>query len=115
MAWRGHTGLQLRENEIVIISSPFVIILSTTEHQELTIRAQAARAAQRDLIRARIVLAAAAGATNAAIAAELGLHVDTVRKWRRRFHQHRLSALADLARSGRPRRFSPVHVAEVNR
>jgi hypothetical protein len=68
----------LRDNKIVIISSPYVIILSTAEHQELSLRAHAARAAHRDVIRARIVLAAADGRSNAAIAADLRLHVDTV-------------------------------------
>ena len=98
----------------MIISSPFVIILSAEEHQELTCRAQAARTAHRDVIRAKIILAAADGRSNAAIAADLRLHVDTVRKWRRRFYHHeRLAGLNDRPRSGRPRRFSAVQVAEV--
>jgi transposase len=103
----------VRDNSIMIISSPFVIILSTAEHQELTVRAHAARTAHRDVIRARIVLAAADGGSNAQIAAELGCHLDTVRKWRRRFWVDRLAGLADRPRSGRPRQFSPVQVAEV--
>ena len=40
---------------------------------------------QRLVLRARIVLAAAAGAANAAIARELGCSVAVVRAWRRRF------------------------------
>jgi transposase len=103
----------LRDNKIVIISSPYVIILSTAEHQELTLRAHAARAAHRDVIRARIVLAAADGRTNAAIAADLGLHVDTVRKWRRRFYGERLTGLKDRPRPGRSPGFTAVQVAEV--
>jgi hypothetical protein len=39
--------------------------------------------------------------------------VDTVRKWRRRFAADGLDGLADLARSGRPRTFTPVQAAEV--
>jgi len=97
----------------MIISSPFVIILSIVEHRELTVRANAARTPHRDLIRARIILAAAEGRSNTVIAAQLGLHVDTVRKWRRRFSQDRLSGLKDLPRSGRPRRFTAAQVAEV--
>ena len=54
-----------------------------------------ARTAHRDVLRAQIILAAADGRTNAAIAANLGLHVDTVRKWRRRFCTERLAGLAD--------------------
>jgi transposase len=97
----------------MIISSPFVIILSAEEYQQLTDRAHGARTAHRDVIRARIILAAAEGRTNASIAADLGLHVDTVRKWRRRFFQERLAGLADRSRTGRPRQFSAVQVAEV--
>ena len=42
------------------------------------------------------------------------MHVDTVRKWRRRFAQHRLAGLADRPRSGRPPQRSPrSQVAEV--
>jgi transposase len=103
----------VRENSVMIISSPFVIILSAEEYQELTVRAHAARTAHRDVIRAQIVLAAADGRSNAKIAAELGCHVDTVRKWRRRYCSDRLAGLADRPRSGRPRQFSAVQVAEV--
>jgi hypothetical protein len=47
------------------------------------------------------------------IAARLGVHVDTVRKWRRRFCEHGIDGLTDRARSGRPRRFSAPVVAGV--
>lgn len=97
----------------MIISSPFVIILSAAEHHTLTCRANAARTAQRDATRARIILAAADGRSNNTIAADVGVHVDTVRKWRRRFFQTRMPGLDDLDRPGRPRRFTPVQVAEV--
>jgi transposase len=62
------------------------------------------------VIRAKIVLAAANGQTNAVIAAELRMHIDTVRKWRRRFCQHGLDGLKDQSRSGRPRHFTAVQV-----
>jgi hypothetical protein len=97
----------------MIISFPFVIILSAEEHQELTRRAQAARTAHRDVIRAQIILSAADGRSNAAIAAEVDVHVDTVRKWRRRFCAEGLAGLNDRPRSGRPPRFTAVQVAEV--
>lgn len=67
----------------------------------------------RTVVRARIVLAAAEGASNAAIAAGLRVHVDTARKWRRRFCDLRLDGLADAARAGRPRRFTDVQAAQV--
>jgi hypothetical protein len=97
----------------MIISSPFVIILSAEDHRELTVRAHRARTAHRDVIRAKIILAAADGWTNAAIAADLGLHLDTARKWRRRFCAEGLAGLNDRPRTGRPRQFSAVQVAEV--
>jgi transposase len=112
---RGATSAawDVRDNNLVIITSPFVIILSATEHQQLTGRANAGTVAHRDVIRAKIILAAAEGNSNAAIAAGLQVHVDTVRKWRRRFCQARLDGLKDRPRSGRPNSFTAMQVAEV--
>ncbi|GGV00744.1 IS630 family transposase [Streptomyces albospinus] len=53
------------------------------------------------------------GRSNARIAHETGLHLDTVRAWRSRFARGGLSALADRKRSGRPARFTPVQIAET--
>jgi len=68
----------------------------------------------RAVLRARIVLAAAAGGSNAAIARELDVHVNTVRKWRGRFAASGMDGLRDAARSGRPKTYGPaVRVAIV--
>ena len=67
----------------------------------------------RDRLRAQIVLAAAAGKTNAAIAVEMGVCTDTVRKWRRRFAGGRLAGLKDAPRSGRPPVFTAADRAEA--
>ncbi|QHY94871.1 hypothetical protein SSPS47_07020 [Streptomyces sp. S4.7] len=64
-------------------------------------------------VRSRIVLLAARGRSNARIAVEMGVHVDTVRTWRSRFADSGLPALADRKRSGHPARFTPVQVAEA--
>ncbi|OKJ10600.1 transposase [Streptomyces sp. CB00316] len=64
-------------------------------------------------IRAQVVLHAAQGRSNARIAHETGLHLDTVRVWRGRFARGGLRALADRKRSGRPALFTPVQVAEA--
>jgi transposase len=112
-ACRGPLEVRVRDNKIMIISSPFVIISSTAEHDELIVRARAARTSHRDVLRAKIILAAAEGAANAVIAVQLQLHLDTVRKWRRRFVDRRLAGLNDLPRPGRPRRCTAVQVAEV--
>ncbi|MFD1276148.1 IS630 family transposase [Streptomyces kaempferi] len=63
--------------------------------------------------RATIVLLAARGRSNARIAAETHLHVDTVRRWRGRFAAGRVPALADRKRSGRPPTFTTLQIAQV--
>jgi transposase len=89
------------------------IVLRDGQRQVLLARARQASGQHRDVLRARIVLAAAEGASNAAIARMLGICDDTVRKWRHRFARHGIDGLADRPRSGRPRRFSAATVAEV--
>jgi transposase len=55
-------------------------------------------------VRARIVLACAgSGISTAQVARDLGLAESTVRKWRAAFARGRLEALADDARTGRPK------------
>lgn len=92
--------------------SPYRIDLTTAERVALVALVRPSGQA-RMLLRARIVLAAAGGQPNAAIARRLGVCEDTVRKWRRRYATHRLAGLADAPRSGRPARFSPVQQAQV--
>ena len=95
------------------MNSPYLITLTLLDESVLRARARSSSAAHRDVIRARIVLAAAGGAPNTEIAAAVGVHIDTVRKWRRRFAHGGLPGLEDRPRSGRRRRFTPVQVAEV--
>ncbi|HEY6796376.1 MAG TPA: IS630 family transposase [Kineosporiaceae bacterium] len=95
------------------VSSPFVIVLTDPERRELSRRARSVRTAHRDRVRARIVLAAADGQANAAIARQVGVDVDTVRKWRRRFVTGRLAGLRDARRTGRPRRLPDAVRAQV--
>lgn len=90
-----------------------LIVLGSIERQVLTARARRARGEQRDVLRARIVLAAADGQPNAAIARKLAITEDTVRRWRGRFAAERVPGLDDRPRAGRPRIFSGVAVAEV--
>lgn len=68
------------------------------------------RTAQAMALRARIVLAASTGATNTAIAAQLGVVIPTVGKWRRRFLRHRIAGLLDEPRVGAPRKISDAEV-----
>ncbi len=90
-----------------------MIVLSDEEEAVLAARVRSARGEYRDRLRARIVIAAAAGKNNAAIAAELGMCTDTVRKWRRRFAAGRLPGLKDARRSGRPPVFTAADRAEA--
>jgi transposase len=95
------------------VTSPFVIVLTAAEEAVLTARARSGRTEHRDWVRTRIVLAAAGGASNAAIAAQLGVCIDTARRWRRRFTTARLEGLVDRPRTGRPRTFTAVQVAAI--
>jgi hypothetical protein len=87
--------------------SPFVIDLSAQDRQELESLVRRRRAEQRMVIRALIVLAAAEGTQNALIAERLGVALNTVIKWRKRFFEEGVAGLSERKRSGRPRTFSP--------
>lgn len=90
------------------------VVLDEQTRRRLSSTARAARAPARDVLRAKIVLAAADGLSNTRIAAGLQIGVDTVRKWRGRFAVSGLAGLSDGKRSGRPRRHGPdVRVAVV--
>ena len=65
------------------------------------------------MLRAAVVLGAAEGMTNAAIARRAGVCVDTVRKWRTRFCARGLPRLGDRPRPGRRRTFPATAEAEV--
>lgn len=95
------------------ISSCDQIVLCDGQRRLLLARAGRVSGEHRDVLRARIVLAAADGTSNAAIGQALGVCDDTVRKWRRRFCEHGIDGLRDRPRTGRPRRFSATVVAEV--
>jgi hypothetical protein len=87
--------------------SPFLIELSDQDRNDLEATVRRTSAEQRMVLRARIVLAAADGEENAAIAERLEIALNTVIKWRKRFFEEGMSGLKDRKRSGRPRTFSP--------
>jgi len=95
------------------LSRAVPVTLAAAERTMLKKRACGAKTAYRDRLRAQIVLAAARGRDNARIAADLRITVDTVRKWRGRFAARGLDGLADLPRSGRPRRITELTRAAV--
>jgi len=90
------------------------ITLTGAHRRALTRLTRAGRSEQRLVTRAKIVLGAAAGQSNAQIARSLGISEDTVRKWRRRWRAAPgLASLADAKRSGRRPKFTAVQVALV--
>jgi transposase len=89
------------------------VTLAAAERKTLKKRAGGAKTPYRDRLRAQIVLAAACRRDNARIARDLGVAVDTVRKWRGRFAARRLAGLTDLPRPGRPRQISALLRAAV--
>src|SRR2546421_6470414 len=74
---------------------------------------RAAKSPQREVLRARIVLRASHGASNASIGRELGVTADTVCKWRRRIARQGLAGLLDRQRSGRRSRFDAITRSEL--
>jgi len=64
---------------------PPTVSLTAAERQQLEALARRHGTAQQLALRARIVLAAAAGANNAQIARQWGVAVDTARLWRGRW------------------------------
>lgn len=76
--------------------------LGQAERSELQQVARSTTSPARDVLRARIALAAEAGMDNRAIAAELGCHQATVGKWRRRLASRGPDGLRDAPRPGKP-------------
>lgn len=89
------------------------ISLTGAERQRLKKMAYGHKSEYRMRLRAQVVLHAARGRSNATIARETGLHLDTVRTWRGRFAGQRLAGLADRTRPGRPRAFTALQTTQV--
>jgi transposase len=80
-----------------------VVELTEDERSELVSWSRRSKSANALAMRSRIVLAAADGLSNTAIADKLDIHVSSARKWRTRFVTDRLDGLLDEPRPGRPR------------
>jgi transposase len=89
------------------------IVLSDDERMVLERWARRPKSAQALALRCRIVLAAAGGATNQEVAAQLSCHPTTVGKWRNRFAADRLDGLHDEPRPGKPRTITDDDVERV--
>lgn len=93
---------------------PLVPLTLTDEERETLQRwVQRRTTAQALAQRARLILAAAEGASNDALVARLHLTPQTVSKWRRRFVAARLDGLLDEPRPGAPRAIGDAEVERV--
>jgi transposase len=82
------------------------LAVSETEAESLRAMARAGTTEQRTALRAKIILRAAEGVANVAIADELGISVPTVGLWRTRFKERGLAGLADGATHWSTRRLA---------
>jgi transposase len=89
------------------------ISLTASQRRRLKKMAYGHKTPHQARMRAHVVLHAARGRSNALIARETGLHLDTVRTWRGRFAGEGLPGLADRKRSGRPQAFTALQAVQV--
>jgi transposase len=90
-----------------------VVNLTEDERSELVSWSRRSNSANALAMRSRIVLAAADGLSNTAIADKLDIHVSSARKWRTRFVTGRLDGLLDEPRPGRPRVVGDERIEEL--
>ena len=88
-------------------NSPFRIMLSVDEKQELMARARKYTLPYFQVQRAKMILLAAEGIDNDEIARRLETRREVVCQWRKRFYEKRLAGLEERPRPGRPRVFPP--------
>lgn len=88
-------------------SRAVLVTLTIKRRRKLEQIIAAGTSPQRLVLRAKIVLAAAAGTANAVIARQLGCSVAVVRTWRGRFAVRGIPGLFDRPRCGRPEVHGP--------
>ena len=89
------------------------IELSVGERADLEARARRRKTSRGDAMRASIVLLAAGGMANLAIAKRLRITRVTVATWRKRFAAERMAGLSDEPRPGAPRKIGDDKITEV--
>lgn len=81
------------------------IQLADEDRRILESRVRNTKTEQRQVLRARIILASARGEKTRSIAKDLKVRPNTVSKWRTRFAREGLAGLDDAARPGKPRSY----------
>ena len=89
------------------------LVLTEDEQSQLASMARSRSIPAALVVRARIVLAAAAGEPSSEIAKRLHLTRATVGKWRNRFLERRINGLYDEVRPGKPRTIDDERVAQL--
>jgi transposase len=87
--------------------------MTAEEKEAITRLAQSRTEPARRVERARIIVRAAAGKRVPAIADELHLEANTVRRWLKRFHAQGIAGLEDEPRAGRPATYDAEMVGAV--
>jgi DNA-binding CsgD family transcriptional regulator len=87
--------------------SPYSIVLTKQEREELERRANKYTLPYFMVARAKMILFAQQGLSNDQIADRLSTRREIVSRWRKRFFEKRLAGLEDSERPGRPRVFPP--------
>lgn len=90
-----------------------IVELSEEEVTKLQVVVKRGKSAQRDVVRAKIVLMAHEGMTTTEIARRLRVSPGMVCKWRKQVAEHGCAGLVDKPRSGRPRVFSTATRLEI--
>lgn len=92
------------------------VVLSEADRRQLVTWAASQPVRNRLATRSRIVLAAAEGASNVRIAARLGVHLETVARWRGRFVVNGLDGISrEAPRAGSTGRVRPATVRRIVR
>jgi transposase len=90
-----------------------IVVLTDEQREELGRWTRRATTANALAMRARIVLACAAGGHDLAVAERIAMSPATVGKWRRRFIERGMDGLLDEPRPGAPRKISDADVERV--
>lgn len=114
------SAIPLRQEKRRYGRQPPMIKLSELERQELGALVRRHSTPQQLVLRARIVLAAAAGHNHSEVSRQLGVSLDTARLWRQRYRSLQslgelsvMERLRDAPRPGRQARIGPEQVCQI--